>query len=113
VVLAFIGMTLVVLAQPKQAGGQNNYLMGILLSLGAAFFYALMALAAKRLKGTPPAPDRLDPGNGRRADAVADGRFPRAGQCRTVGHAGDGGRNAHRDHVCVAVLARSKSCRPT
>ena len=37
-VLAFIGMTLV----------------GILLSLGAAFFYALMALAAKRLKGTPP-----------------------------------------------------------
>lgn len=53
-VLAFIGMMLVVLAQPKQAGGQNNYLIGILLALGAAFFYALMALAAKRLKGTPP-----------------------------------------------------------
>lgn len=27
---------------------------GIALALGAAFFYALMALAAKRLKGTPP-----------------------------------------------------------
>lgn len=52
--LAFVGMMLVVLAQPKQAGEQSNYLMGILLSLGAAFFYALMALAAKRLKGTPP-----------------------------------------------------------
>lgn len=52
--LAFVGMTLVVLAQPKQAGGQSNYLLGIFLSLGAAFFYALMALAAKRLKGTPP-----------------------------------------------------------
>ncbi|MNH19329.1 O-acetylserine/cysteine export protein [compost metagenome] len=52
--LAFVGMMLVVLAQPKQAGDQSHYLMGILLSLGAAFFYALMALAAKRLKGTPP-----------------------------------------------------------
>ncbi|CAI0825194.1 DMT family transporter [Serratia ficaria] len=52
--LAFGGMMMVVLAQPRQAGGQNHYLLGIALSLGAAFFYALMALAAKRLKGTPP-----------------------------------------------------------
>lgn len=52
--LAFIGMILVVLAQPNLPGGQQTYLWGILLSLGAAFFYALMALAAKRLKGTPP-----------------------------------------------------------
>lgn len=34
--------------------GQSHYLAGIALALGAAFFYALMALAAKRLKGTPP-----------------------------------------------------------
>ncbi|KFK95597.1 MULTISPECIES: DMT family transporter [unclassified Serratia (in: enterobacteria)] len=52
--LAFIGMMLVVLAQPNSSAGQQTYLWGILLSLGAAFFYALMALAAKRLKGTPP-----------------------------------------------------------
>ncbi|CAI0789425.1 DMT family transporter [Serratia entomophila] len=52
--LAFAGVLMVVLAQPRQAGGQHNYLVGIGLSLGAAFFYALMALAAKRLKGTPP-----------------------------------------------------------
>ncbi|OMQ25731.1 DMT family transporter [Serratia oryzae] len=52
--LAFIGMVLVVLAQPNLPGGQKHYLWGILLSLGAAFFYALMALAAKHLKGMPP-----------------------------------------------------------
>lgn len=52
--LAFIGTMLVVLAQPEQSAGPNNYLWGILLSLGAAFFYALMALAAKGLKGMPP-----------------------------------------------------------
>lgn len=52
--LAFAGMALVVLAQPQQAGAGSQYLRGILLALGAAFFYALMALAAKRLTGTPP-----------------------------------------------------------
>lgn len=52
--LAFIGMALVVLSQPGQQSEQQHYLLGILLSLGAAFFYALMALAAKRLTGTPP-----------------------------------------------------------
>ncbi|MEB6338345.1 DMT family transporter [Serratia rhizosphaerae] len=54
--LAFAGMALVVLAQPqpRQAGAGGQYLWGILLALGAAFFYALTALAAKRLTGTPP-----------------------------------------------------------
>jgi len=52
--LAFIGMILVVSAQPNSPAGQQSYLWGILLSLGAAFFYALMALTAKRLKGTTP-----------------------------------------------------------
>lgn len=75
--LAFVGMMLVVLAQPKQAGEQSNYLMGILLSLGAAFFYALMALAAKRLKEHAAASDCTDSGDGRRGDAVAVGGFPR------------------------------------
>ncbi|AHG21764.1 multidrug DMT transporter permease [Chania multitudinisentens RB-25] len=52
--LAFIGMMLMVLARRDSAAGQQTYLWGILLSLGAAFCYALMALAAKHLKGTPP-----------------------------------------------------------
>lgn len=52
--LAFAGMMLVVLAQPHSSTGDSHYLWGILLSLGAAFFYALMALITKQLKGTPP-----------------------------------------------------------
>ena len=37
-----------------ETGGAGSYATGILLSLGAAFFYALAAIAAKWLKGTPP-----------------------------------------------------------
>jgi drug/metabolite transporter (DMT)-like permease len=51
--LAFAGM--VAIAEGKPASGTDgSYLLGILLSLGAAFFYALAAIAAKGLKGTPP-----------------------------------------------------------
>ena len=52
--LAFSGMVLVVLAQPNVSTESRHYLWGIVLSLGAAFFYALLALITKRLKGTPP-----------------------------------------------------------
>ncbi|OWV96296.1 DMT family transporter [Rhizobium sp. R693] len=52
--LAFAGMAAIVEAKPATAGGHEGYGLGILLALGAAFFYALAALAAKRLKGTPP-----------------------------------------------------------
>ncbi|MDQ0318593.1 drug/metabolite transporter (DMT)-like permease [Pararhizobium capsulatum DSM 1112] len=49
--LSFLGMLAIV---EGKSGGGEDYLVGILLALGAAFFYALAAVAAKRLKGTPP-----------------------------------------------------------
>ncbi|MBW9112353.1 DMT family transporter [Rhizobium cauense] len=52
--LAFAGMAAIVEAKPATAGQHEGYGLGILLALGAAFFYALAALAAKWLKGTPP-----------------------------------------------------------
>lgn len=51
--LSFIGVLLIVQARPD-AGDGGDYLAGILLALGAAFFYALAALITKRLKGVPP-----------------------------------------------------------
>ncbi|HEY0125460.1 MAG TPA: DMT family transporter [Rhizobium sp.] len=52
--LAFAGMAVIVEGKPTETTGSGSYAIGILLSLGAAFFYALAALAAKWLKGTPP-----------------------------------------------------------
>ncbi|EJZ22155.1 DMT family transporter, partial [Rhizobium sp. Pop5] len=53
--LAFAGMMAIVQAKPQTGGGiSGDYGFGILMALGAAFFYALAALAAKWLKGTPP-----------------------------------------------------------
>ncbi len=53
-VLAFIGMIGIVEGKPQVAGAGGDYAIGIAMALGAAFFYALAALAAKWLKGTPP-----------------------------------------------------------
>ncbi|WP_222418472.1 DMT family transporter [Rhizobium leguminosarum] len=53
--LAFAGMVAIVQAKPGAGGAAfDDYGLGILMALGAAFFYALAALAAKWLKGTPP-----------------------------------------------------------
>jgi drug/metabolite transporter (DMT)-like permease len=52
--LAFAGMLLIVQAKPNAGYVGSDYLGGILMALGAAFFYALAALVAKKLKGTPP-----------------------------------------------------------
>ncbi|QLC74246.1 DMT family transporter [Pseudomonas sp. LPB0260] len=52
--LAFAGMLLIVQAKPNAGYVGSDYLGGVLLALGAAFFYALAALVAKKLKGTPP-----------------------------------------------------------
>ncbi|PDT17123.1 EamA family transporter [Rhizobium sp. J15] len=53
--LAFAGMMAIVQAKPGGSGDTfESYGLGILMALGAAFFYALAALAAKWLKGTPP-----------------------------------------------------------
>ncbi|MEW9309167.1 MULTISPECIES: DMT family transporter [Labrys] len=50
--LAFAGMLGIVQAKSGAAG--TDYLVGIGLALGAAFFYAIAALVAKKLKGVPP-----------------------------------------------------------
>ena len=52
--LAFVGMLLIVQAKPGAGYVGTDYVGGILLGLGAAFFYALAALIAKKLTGTPP-----------------------------------------------------------
>ncbi len=52
--LAFAGTAVIVEGKPAGAASGGSYAIGILLSLGAAFFYALAAIAAKWLKGTPP-----------------------------------------------------------
>lgn len=50
--LAFAGMLGIV--QAKSGATGTDYLVGIGLALGAAFFYAIAALVAKKLKGVPP-----------------------------------------------------------
>jgi len=52
--LAFAGTMAIVEAKPDSGVVTGSYGLGIALALGAAFFYALAALAAKWLKGTPP-----------------------------------------------------------
>ncbi|MGO4278420.1 MULTISPECIES: EamA family transporter [Cupriavidus] len=52
--LSFGGMLLIVQAKPGAGAPHGDYLVGILLALGAAFCYALAAMFAKQLKGTPP-----------------------------------------------------------
>jgi RarD protein len=51
--VAFVGMLLIVQSHHEGTTG-TDYVTGILLALGAAFFYAIAAIAAKKLKGTPP-----------------------------------------------------------
>jgi drug/metabolite transporter (DMT)-like permease len=51
--ISFIGMLLIVLT-PDGQSTSANFLLGIGLSLTAAFLYAIASLVTKRLKGTPP-----------------------------------------------------------
>ncbi|TWG88681.1 EamA domain-containing membrane protein RarD [Cupriavidus gilardii J11] len=51
---AFCGVLLIVRAGPEAGSIDRQYLLGVVLALGAAFFYAVAALIAKKLKDTPP-----------------------------------------------------------
>lgn len=51
--VAFCG-TLAIVYEPDAVYSGDNYLTGILLALGAAFFYAVAAFIAKKLRGVPP-----------------------------------------------------------
>jgi drug/metabolite transporter (DMT)-like permease len=52
--LAFTGMLLIVQAKADAAQLGSDYLVGILLALGAALLYAIAAVVAKKLKGVRP-----------------------------------------------------------
>jgi drug/metabolite transporter (DMT)-like permease len=52
--IAFVGMVLIVQAKPDAGYGGTDYFVGILMALGAAFFWAVAAIVTKKLKGTPP-----------------------------------------------------------
>lgn len=52
--IAFGGMLMIVQAKPDIGSVGTDYLGGILLALGAAFFYAIAAIITKKLKGVPP-----------------------------------------------------------
>jgi len=52
--IAFAGMLLIVQANPNTSSAGTNYFTGILMALGAAFFYAVAAIITKKLKGIPP-----------------------------------------------------------
>ncbi|MEI2299947.1 DMT family transporter [Ensifer sp. MJa1] len=52
--VSFAGMLAIVAAKPGHGSATESYLIGIALSIGAAFFYAIAAIATKLLKGTPP-----------------------------------------------------------
>lgn len=52
--LAFAGMLLIVQGKPDAGSVGTDYLGGILMALGAAFFWAVAAIVTKKLAGTPP-----------------------------------------------------------
>ena len=52
--VSFLGMLAIVSAHGGEGESGNEYLIGIVLALGAAFLYAIAALIIKRLTGTPP-----------------------------------------------------------
>ena len=52
-IIAFVGMLLIVRTS-HSAGAEASYVVGVTLALGAAFFYAVAAILAKKMQGTPP-----------------------------------------------------------
>lgn len=52
--IAFAGMVLIVQSAPDASDVGTDYFTGIVMALGAAFFWAVAATVTKKLKGTPP-----------------------------------------------------------
>ena len=52
--LSFTGLLLLTLTAPEATAVQGNFGLGILLALGAAFFWAVATVVTKKLTGTPP-----------------------------------------------------------
>lgn len=51
---AFVGVLLIVLGSPSSGELRGTFFIGILMALGAAFFWAVAAVTTKQLTGTPP-----------------------------------------------------------
>ena len=51
---AFTGMLLIVQAKPGAGAPGGHYALGVAMALGAAFFWAVASVVAKRLTGTRP-----------------------------------------------------------
>ena len=52
--IAFAGMLLIIQAKPDAGYAGTDYFIGIVMALGAAFFWAVAAIVTKKLAGTPP-----------------------------------------------------------
>ena len=52
--IAFSGVLMIVLADSGTNSSSTGYFSGIMMALGAAFFYAVAAILIKKLTGTPP-----------------------------------------------------------
>jgi drug/metabolite transporter (DMT)-like permease len=52
--VAFAGMTGIVQVKSDAGDYGSNYFIGILMALGAAFFYAIASIITKKLKDVPP-----------------------------------------------------------
>jgi drug/metabolite transporter (DMT)-like permease len=52
--IAFAGMLLIIQAKPDAGYAGTDYAVGIVMALGAAFFWAVAAIITKKLAGTPP-----------------------------------------------------------
>jgi drug/metabolite transporter (DMT)-like permease len=52
--MAFAGVVLIVQAKGGASYTGASYVAGVLMALGAAFFYAVAAMITKKLSGTPP-----------------------------------------------------------
>ncbi|MBX2831398.1 MAG: DMT family transporter [Rhodospirillales bacterium] len=52
--IAFGGLLLIIAGKPTGGFTGSDYAGGILMALGAAFFWATAAIITKKLKGTPP-----------------------------------------------------------
>ncbi|NGN44794.1 DMT family transporter [Mesorhizobium sp. CGMCC 1.15528] len=52
--IAFAGMLLIIQTKPDAGYAGTDYFIGIVMALGAAFFWAVAAIITKKLAGTPP-----------------------------------------------------------
>ena len=52
--ISFSGVLMIVLADSGTSSSRAGYFSGIMMALGAAFFYAVAAVLTKKLTGTPP-----------------------------------------------------------